>query len=154
MPAKRIFEGLSKAEINRIFDLGVIRPIKEGELIFRKGDIGKEMYIILTGTVNIVDELKASALEIIAELGPGEVLGELAVFGESHKHSAHAIAKERAQVLVLSEKILNELFEKDIPKKFLMNIIKILCHRLRVTNRMYMIAKFSDKLLPKQRSVE
>ncbi|MHA2371222.1 MAG: cyclic nucleotide-binding domain-containing protein [Candidatus Hodarchaeales archaeon] len=154
MPTSRMFEGLSKPEINQIFDLGVIRPIKEGELIFRKGDIGQEMYIILTGTIDIVDESKANALGIIAELGPGEVLGELAIFGESHEHSAHAIAREPAYVLVLSEEILNKLFEQEIPKKFVMNIIKILCHRLRVTNRMYMIAKFGEKLLPKGKSLE
>ncbi len=75
----------------------------------------------------------------------------MAVFDESHEHSAHAIAKEPSQVLVLSEQILTELFEKEIPKKFLINIIGMLCHRLRITNRMYMGVKYSDKLLPREK---
>jgi CRP-like cAMP-binding protein len=152
MVAFKMFEGLSKSDIDHIFDIGVIRPIEAGELIFRKGAFAKEMYVILTGKINIVDELKPDIVAVIAEVGPGEVLGEMAVFDESHEHSAHALAKESSQVLVLSEKILTELFESEIPKKFLINIIGMLCHRLRTTNRMYMGARYSDKLVPKEKS--
>ena len=151
MAAIKMFDGLSKPEMEHIFDLGVIRPIEAGELIFHKGDVGREMYVILTGKINIVDELKPNIVTVIAELGPGEVLGEMAVFDQSHEHSAHAIAKEPSQVLVLSEQILTELFEKEIPKKFLINIIGMLCHRLRITNRMYMGVKYSDKLVPREK---
>jgi len=147
MPIYRIFEGLSKPEINRIFDLGVIRPIPEGELIFRKGETGHEMYVILTGKIDIVDDLGEN-ISLVAEMGPGEILGEMAIFEKSHKRSAHALARESSQVLVLSAKILNELLEQEIPKKFLINIIGLLCHRLRITNSMYMRSRYAKKLTP------
>ncbi|UCD58743.1 MAG: cyclic nucleotide-binding domain-containing protein [Candidatus Hydrogenedentota bacterium] len=148
MPIYRMFEGLSKSEIDRIFDLGVIRPISEGELIFRKGDVGHEMFVILTGKVDIVDDLGEN-VGIVAELAPGEVLGEMAIFEKSHKRSAHALAREPSQVLVLSANMLNELLEQEIPKRFLINIIGLLCNRLRITNSMYMRAKYADKRGPR-----
>ena len=40
------------------------------------------------------------------------------------------------------EVAVKKLIEKKIPKQFLANIIGVLCHRLRLTNRMYMHAKY------------
>jgi CRP-like cAMP-binding protein len=143
MAVFKMFEGLSKKETNHIFDSGLIRPIEEGNVLFRQGDDGDEMYAILTGKIDVVSE-QGSQKEIIAELGPGELLGEMAMFEESHERSASAFAKEPSQVLVLSEEILEKLLEKKMPRKFLANIIRILCHRLRDTNSMYMQAKYGD----------
>jgi CRP-like cAMP-binding protein len=144
MPAIDVFHGLSKSEINSIIDAGVIRPIDGGKLLFRKGDVGHEMYIVLKGIIEIIDEYETNR-KILAELGAGEVFGEMAMF-EKHTRSAHAVAKEHSQILVLSEEALIKMLERKIPKRFLANIIGILCHRLRVTNTMYMRAKYGDKL--------
>jgi CRP/FNR family cyclic AMP-dependent transcriptional regulator len=139
-----IFQGLSKSEINRLIDSGMIRNTGAGKLLFRKGDIGHEMFIILKGTVNIIDEFETKK-KIIAELGPGEIFGEMAMF-EKRARSAHAQAKEPSQILILSEEALEKLLEKKIPRRFLANIIAVLCHRLRVTNSMFMRAKYGTKL--------
>ncbi len=137
-----IFREMSKSEINRVIDLGMIRSIDKGKLLFRKGDVGHEMYILLKGTINIIDEYDTHK-KILAELGPGEIFGEMAMF-EQHTRSAHALAKEPSQIVVLSEDVLKKLLEKKVPKKFLANIITVLCHRLRLTNSMYMRAKYGD----------
>jgi CRP/FNR family cyclic AMP-dependent transcriptional regulator len=140
-----MFEGLSKSEIRRIFDLGVIRPVTEGELIFHKGEIGHAMYVILTGQIDIVDD-RGEDLNILARLGPGEIFGEMAIYEKSHKRSAHALAGKSSQLLELSADVLNELLEQEIPKRFLINIIGSLCHRLRTTDRMYMRSWHTKKL--------
>jgi CRP-like cAMP-binding protein len=138
--AYEIFTGLSKSETSRIVDSGVIRQIDGGKLLFRKGDMGDEMYIILKGKIDIIDEYDTHK-KILAELGPGDIFGEMAMF-EKRMRSAHALAKEPTQLLALSEDVLKKLIEKKIPKQFLANIIGVLCHRLRLTNRMYMHAKY------------
>lgn len=137
-----IFRDLSKSEINRVIDLGMIRSIDKGKLLFRKGDVGHEMYILLKGKIDIIDEYDTHK-KILAELGPGEIFGEMAMF-EQHTRSAHALAKESCQIVVLSEDVLKKLLEKKVPKKFLANIIAVLCHRLRLTNSMYMRAKYGE----------
>jgi len=136
------FSGLKKSEINRIIDAGVVRMVEPGRLLFRKGDIGHEMFIVLTGTIEIIDEYETKK-KVLADLGPGEIFGEMAMF-EKRERSAHALAKERSQILVLSEDVLAKLLEKKIPRKFLANIIGVLCHRLRVTNNMYMHSKYGE----------
>jgi CRP-like cAMP-binding protein len=141
MPIYKIFEGLSESEVARICDLGVIRPFNPGEVIFRKGDPGNEMYLILTGKVVIADSLGKN-MDVVAKLGAGEVLGEMAISGKPSKRSAHAVAREPSQLLVLSANSMLELLETEIPKRFLINIIDLLCRRLRIMNDMYMQAKF------------
>ena len=64
---------------------------------------------------------------------------------EKRTRSAYAVTKEPSQVLALSEDVLTKLLEKKIPRKFLANVIGVLCHRLRVTNNMFMRAKYGSK---------
>lgn len=143
MASYDIFQGLKKTEVTRIVDSGVIRTVDSGKMLFRKGDIGHEMFIVLKGKVQIVDEIEDKR-KILAELGVGEIFGEMAMF-EKRPRSAHAVVKESSQILVLSEEVLIKLLEKKIPRKFLANVIGVLCHRLRVTNNMYMRAKYGAK---------
>ncbi len=139
----RLFDGLKKSETARIFDVGVIWPVEEGRILFHKGDIGHEMYIVITGKVQIVDEsLEGDAR--LADLGPGELFGEMAMFEKSHKRSATARAVENSQLLVLSEDMLVKFLEKKVPRRFLANIIAVLCQRLRVTNSMYLQSKYGS----------
>ena len=145
-PAKfPIFKDLSKSEVEKIFDAGVVRALESGKLLFRKGEIGREMYIILKGKIHIVDEY-GTYRKVIVKLGPGEFFGEMAMFENSHTRSTHALVKEPSQVLVLSEEILDKLIDRKMPKRFLRNIIGVLCRRLRANNGMYMRAKSEDKM--------
>lgn len=143
MASLDIFQDLKKAEINRIVDAGLISRLDGGRVIFRKGDVGHEMFIVLKGKVQIIDEMGENR-KILAELGTGEIFGEMAMF-ENRTRSAYAVTKEPSQVLVLSEEVLAKLLEKRIPRKFLANVIAVLCRRLRVTNNMFMRAKYGSK---------
>lgn len=57
-----------------------------GQTIFAKGDPGDRMYVITAGTVRVEDGGR-----LIATLGPGELLGELALIDASPR-SASALA--------------------------------------------------------------
>lgn len=139
-----IFDGLSKLDINSIMQAGMVCPLEGGKLLFRKGDTGHEMYVILTGKIDIVDEFSGYK-DVIASLGPGEIFGEMAMFERSHVRSTHAVVREPSQVLVLSDDVLSQLLDKKIPKQFLANIIGVLCNRIRRANAMFMIARYDSK---------
>jgi CRP-like cAMP-binding protein len=109
-------------------------------VVLQKGDIGREMFVILTGKVEILDSLEDDR-EILAELGPGDIFGEMAIFDKVRTRSAYAVASERSQVLEFNADTLNKFFEHEIPKRFLVNIIGLLCHRLRTTDDMYISAR-------------
>ena len=105
-----IFEGLSRSDVNRIVGAGVIRSVDRGKLLFRKGDIGEDVFLVLKGTIQIVDEYD-NHKKTLAELGSGEFFGEMSMFERAHKRSVHAVVKEPSQLLVLRNKVLNKLID-------------------------------------------
>lgn len=140
----RIFRGLTESEVDRIIEAGVIRSVDGGKVLFRKGDIGNDVFLILKGKIQIVDEYE-NHKKSLADLGPGEFFGEMAMFEKIHTRSTHAIVKDPSQLLVIENDVLDKLIDKKMPKQFLKNIIGALCHRIRTNNTMYMRARYSDK---------
>jgi CRP-like cAMP-binding protein len=139
-----IFRGLRKADVDRIAGAGVIRSVEGGKLLFRKGDIGNEVFLILRGKVQIADEYEHHK-KILAELGPGDFFGEMSMFENIHTRSTHAIVKEPSQLLIIKNEGLTHLINRKLPNRFLKNIIRVLCHRIRANNIMYMRTRYHDK---------
>jgi len=139
-----IFGGLSKGDIDRIVGAGVIRTVDGGKLLYRKGDKGKDVFLILKGHVQIADEYEHHK-KILAELGPGDFFGEMSMFKKNHLRTTHAIVKESSHLLVVKNDVLNKMIDKKLPNRFLKNIIRVLCHRIRANNLMYMRSRYHEK---------
>lgn len=139
-----VFRGLSRSDIDHIVTAGLLRPIDGEKWLYRKGDVGNDVFLILRGMVQIVDEYDKHK-KIIVELGAGEFFGEMAMFEKIHTRSTHALVKKPSQLLVLRNDILHKLIDKRLPKRFLKNIIAVLCHRIRANKDMYMRARYHDK---------
>ena len=139
-----VFKGLSRSDVNRLVGAGLIRSVDRGKMLFRKGDIGEDVFLVLKGTVQIVDEYD-NHKKVLAELGPGEFFGEMSMIEKAHKRSVHAVVKEPSQILVLRNNVLNKLIDNKMPKRFLKNIIGVLCRRIHANKNMYMRARYYDK---------
>jgi len=50
-----------------------------GQVIFRKGDLGDKLYIVVHGEVEVVDEETGKDENIIAKLGAGQCFGEMSL---------------------------------------------------------------------------
>ncbi|MBM3192281.1 MAG: cyclic nucleotide-binding domain-containing protein, partial [Chlamydiae bacterium] len=57
---------------------------EEGEIIFKEGDVGDYLYILISGTVEVIKD-KDGAPYRIATLGAGEYFGELAILNEKRR---------------------------------------------------------------------
>ena len=54
-----------------------------GEVIFRQGDTGREVYVIRAGTVEVLVKGPDGSEELLKRLGPGECFGEMALLGKT-----------------------------------------------------------------------
>ncbi len=77
--------------------------LDEGDIVFRKGDIGKSLFIVVDGTIRIHDHEKT-----LATLAPNDVFGEMAVLN-SESRSASATAREDCRLLRLDQDLLYEV---------------------------------------------
>lgn len=104
--------GRDIASVNAADQVGVVRHLFEaGQVIIRQGDIGRAMYILQSGRVEVVQE-RDGAEERLATLGPGEHFGEIAVLKDTRR-TATVRALEPVTVLRISReetKMLSETF--------------------------------------------
>ncbi len=70
-----------------------------GQTIVKQGDIGREVYVIQSGEVEVVRE-ERDGEKLLAALGPGEHFGEMAVF-QNTRRTATVRARTRVQLLSL-----------------------------------------------------
>jgi CRP-like cAMP-binding protein len=107
------------------------RAYNAGDVIFREGDPGSEMFIIQSGKVEITKILKSGEEKSLVILGPGDFFGEMAVI-DKEPRSANAIAKEVSRLIVLDEEVF-EMHMQTNPK-IVKKILKNLTSRLREMN--------------------
>jgi CRP-like cAMP-binding protein len=111
-------------------------PIKEsetytaGELIFRQGDLGTEMYIIQDGQVEIVKHI-AGESHVLSRLDKGDFFGEMAIL-ENVARSADAIAASDVKVLAINGSRFDEMLRKN--PEVAVRIIRKYSQRLREAN--------------------
>ncbi|MCX5759043.1 MAG: cyclic nucleotide-binding domain-containing protein [Candidatus Hydrogenedentes bacterium] len=123
-----LFHGLAAGDVAKIFAKGVTREFEAGEFVFRKGDAGAELYVILSGKVEIRDNDC-----VLAALGKGDMFGEMALSGHQTR-SASAVTAETTSVLVLSSDAIHNVLSKEAAIQILENIVMTLSTRLRAAN--------------------
>ena len=105
---------------------GERRQYAAGEVIFRAGDAGEELFVIRDGTVAV--EVKGV---IVERLGSSEIFGEMALV-EAKPRSATVIAETDCVIVPISEKQFLTMVE--YAPSFSLAVIRTLAHRLREAN--------------------
>ena len=133
-----LFRSLDEAERAQILMIGQVRQIRGDEVIFREGDAGDGLYIVLKGSVRI-SKRSATGEEALAVLEPPAFFGEMALIDLSVR-AADAIANENCELFFLPLQDLRSLIEVQhkIALKILYALCEVLAQRLRETNDRYM----------------
>ncbi|RJP23888.1 MAG: hypothetical protein C4520_05455 [Candidatus Abyssobacteria bacterium SURF_5] len=134
-----LFDGIEFKNCIKIMAMALQSKIMTGDVIFRKGDAGREMYVVLKGRVQIVDE-DVRGDRTLAVLGEGETFGEMAFF-ERKERSAKAVAMDNCILLALDEDRIQRLLTKSVAVRLLFNLSRMLSRRLRDTNLLLARAK-------------
>ncbi len=135
-----LFRVLSKAEMAFIKTLVHYRAYRPGESIFRQGELGVGMYIIVKGTVNItVEDLRAADESqrnvFVTRLGRGDFFGEIALVEQTGRRTATATATDEVALLGFFKPDLAEIIERS-PRtgvKILTRLGEVLGRRLKET---------------------
>jgi CRP/FNR family transcriptional regulator, cyclic AMP receptor protein len=117
---------LSSLEINFLTSLSKERKYGPNQVIFREGEMGNEMYVLLEGRVMISKYIPGAGEEALAFLERGGYFGEMALI-DNEPRSADAKAHEDgAVVLVISREVLEGIL--DIHKISSIRLLTILCN--------------------------
>lgn len=84
------------------------------EIIFRQGDLGDRLYVIVEGEVELFQEGSSQAPRLLARLGAGECFGEMALVNDKPR-VATARSVTRANLLSVDRHTFGELFAHHPP---------------------------------------
>ncbi|HEY4217057.1 MAG TPA: cyclic nucleotide-binding domain-containing protein [Gemmatimonadaceae bacterium] len=130
-----IFKDLDADELAAVADLCKEERFVSGEYIFREGEPGNRLFLILSGEVRISRNVPGSGEEALAVLKPGALFGEMAVFDRSER-STDAISNGGTTALTIARPDFEMLldFDRDLAHKVLWGCVRLLSGRLRSTN--------------------
>jgi uncharacterized membrane protein len=126
-----IFQLLDDEEVRALLpELGE-RDYVAGQTVFREGQPGGEMHVVLEGRVETFLLDDEGHRVVLADVGPGEMFGELSLF-DNEPRSASAVALVRTRTGIVNRRDLERLFAKK-PHAAL-DILAVLSRRLRRTD--------------------
>lgn len=127
-----VFGTISNEHMKRIFCDELICP--GGNVICEQGKPGREMFFVRSGHVVVfIDGAK------VAELGPGEIFGELSLFYSTQRSATVVSGEDGTQIGVLTRQGLEQLFRTGEPYAhgLVFRLYSILPQRLRNVSDKY-----------------
>ncbi len=126
-----LFAGLNRHQLGRLLIKLFEKRYVAGETIFREGDPGKAVFIVLDGRISII-RAADGAEKPLAVLGPGAYFGELALIDDQPRFAA-ARADEDTTLLILYKSHFDELIEgqKALAVHVMENLLKTLAGYVR-----------------------
>ncbi len=126
-----IFQGFDPEQIDKMLDVCEEKDFQAGEYLFKEGDSSTEMFILLSGHLQILTSTGAE-LASIWEMG---LVGEMGAL-TAQPRSAAVMAAQPSHMLSIRQADLLRLIDedKDMGFKIYRNVTRILCDRLRDSN--------------------
>jgi CRP-like cAMP-binding protein len=126
-----LFENQSAEVTRAVLAQGQLLEFGPGEVIFRQGDDGDRLFVVKSGILEVVaTPTDGSEPTVVAYLGTGEVIGELALLTGSPR-SATVRSPEHAVLFAVDKAVFLDLM--DVLPAFSRNLCVVLAKRLETT---------------------
>lgn len=126
------FRELTQAELELLVALGRVVAYPKDMVVFREGDTGEALYVLISGAVRIVKDAPEVWDGTMAYVEAGGCFGEMALV-DDFPRSATAITQEDCTILFLGRDALLDLFRQEpvVGRKILAEFCRSLSLRLR-----------------------
>ena len=125
-----LFRGLDEAALGLIAEQMTEQPFANGEIVFREGDPGDRLFMLLSGAVHVYVECDGKVISY-NRLQPGEFFGEMALM-DAVPRSATVRAEVPSVCLTLSRQGFLDLLQQH--PLIVLRMMTSLFPRLRRTN--------------------
>lgn len=134
-----IFGSLTQKELRFLKETVHVRTYRPGEIVFRQGELGIGMYIVVKGAIEIfvenLDEAGETQTLFVTRLTNGDFLGELSVIETNSRRTATAVATEETTLIGFFKPDLMEIIERQPATgiKIVLRLGEVLGRRLKET---------------------
>ena len=126
-----LFAAMREEELDEILKFATERRVRRGQMIFRRGDNGSSMVVVLRGRVRI-SSVSGDGKEVTLNvINPGEITGELALL-DGKPRSADGTAIEDTLLLVVERRNFLPFLTQN--QDLTLRLLAVLCERVRRTS--------------------
>jgi hypothetical protein len=111
-----------------------IVKLRAGDLVFKEGDPGTEMYIVQSGRVEVFNETSPRGEVSLAVMEKGDFFGEMALL-DGAPHGASARAVDDVELIEINSTLFDRMIKGNV--EIAVRMLRKLSIRLRETNRKY-----------------
>ena len=127
-----VFSKMKKEDVQRIAKLAKYHLFHEGDVIIREGDPGRQLFVIVSGKVEIIKGLGGNNERRVRIFGPHSYFGEMALI-DGLIRSASVVAKKETKVLSLDQLDLCQEIEKY--PTLAIELLQMLSRRIRAIEK-------------------
>ncbi|HOW97895.1 MAG TPA: YhjD/YihY/BrkB family envelope integrity protein [Kiritimatiellia bacterium] len=125
---RRLFAGGPEARTSRVLLGRFVRAAADGEVLFREGDPGAEMFYVLEGSVRLT-----RAGRELRVMGPGEYFGEMSMLLGAPRAATAVASGPGTRLAAISQKNFEVILGENPAIVF--DLLKEMARRLEQTNR-------------------
>jgi CRP-like cAMP-binding protein len=113
------------------------RKLRKGQVLFREGDAGEEMFLVREGSILVSKAVTGKVEQVLARFGPGDFFGEMSLFDRSPR-SATIQAETDAVLLALDRENLDRLIQVNprAAAAFFHGLVQVFIERLRTSGEL------------------
>ncbi len=146
------FASFSLPQLKGIVESARVISLKEQQILFRQGEQADSMYLILDGGVKIESEDSAGKMNLLGELGRGQVCGELTfLYGEPSRVTMTTTTD--SELLMVDRLVMLAMIRNSEPDQVL-DVLLSLISQTRVVSERGFKEVFLRRLLVSQMEVE
>lgn len=123
-----LFGTLPGEAVERVAAAAQSRALRRGDVLFREGDPGDELFVVESGRIAIANKSFDGRESVFALMEAGDVFGEMSLF-DGHGRSAEARALEASKVYAVPFEPLRDLFREQ--PSLLWPVVELLAGRIR-----------------------
>jgi CRP-like cAMP-binding protein len=116
--------------------------VPRGKHLFEEGDPGDALHVVVDGKIKICRNAGDGRENVVAILGPGDLLGELSIFDDSHPRGASAVAVVDCTLATLAKQDFRAWLAEH--PAVAVELLRALAARLRQTNEQMADLVFTD----------
>jgi len=130
----QMFQDFSHHEVQTLCGYARAYEVEQGNAVFREGDKGTFMCILLDGRIDIFKEGDQKELKKISTIRPGKSMGEMSIIDDM-PYSATAIAAEKVTLVLITKMNFDRLLDEQplLGIKIFKQIARLISLRLRQT---------------------
>jgi CRP/FNR family cyclic AMP-dependent transcriptional regulator len=133
----KLFAEVAEPHLGALWPLLQERRLRKGEVLFRAGAPGDEVFLIRSGTIVVSSPVQGRVEQVLAQLGPGDFFGEMSLFDEEPR-SATVQAATEAHILWLDRQNLHQFLESNprAAAALLYQVVRVMSARLRASTQL------------------